>query len=612
MPAPATIDDLIGLVRKTGVLDEKRLDTYLTKLRAASAMPSAPKELAGLMIRDGILTGFQAEQILLGKWRRFHLGKYKILERLGAGGMGSVYLCEHTLMRRRVAVKVLPASRVDDASSLERFYREARAVAALDHPNIVRAYDIDHENKIHFLVMEHVDGSSLQDIVKKAGPLDPLRAAHYISQSALGLEHAHRVAGLVHRDIKPGNILVDRTGVVKLLDMGLARFFNDEQDLITKKYDENVLGTADYLAPEQVVDSHNVDIRADIYSLGGTFYYCLTGRTPFGEGNVAQKLIWHQTRQPKPIRTFRSDVPEEITAIIEKMMAKDRSQRFQTPQEVAEALTVWIQTPIPPPPETEMPRYSPAVSRVVAAPTLLATSKAAIKTSQTPTPQKNWQVTGPSPLPLSPAAGERGRGEGASGTPKSKPPASLPRGSDLQARAGTDSAAPQTKPPQQTSAPPSSPSVVLQPGVTVSASVGVPEEPQPAPQKVTAPVTKAKSASRVIVQPRPAAATKAQASESTKTDNTALPQKPAPKTVSSAVKSNKSSRSAAKVALAPKRKRPAAPPKAQGIGRLVVGFCAGGVGVVGDTGLLNSRYRACVCSCGSQTGCDGRHAYVPS
>ena len=609
MPAPATTDDLIGLVRKTGVLDEKRLDTYLTKLCAASAMPSAPKELAGLMIRDGIITGFQAEQILLGKWRRFHLGKYKILERLGAGGMGSVYLCEHTLMRRRVAVKVLPASRVDDASSLERFYREARAVAALDHPNIVRAYDIDHENKIHFLVMEHVDGSSLQDIVKKAGPLDPLRAAHYISQSALGLEHAHRVAGLVHRDIKPGNILVDRTGVVKLLDMGLARFFNDEQDLITKKYDENVLGTADYLAPEQVVDSHNVDIRADIYSLGGTFYYCLTGRTPFGEGNVAQKLIWHQTRQPKPIRTFRSDVPEEITAMIEKMMAKDRSQRFQTPQEVADALTVWTRTPIPPPPETEMPRYSPAVG---AAPTLLATSKAAIKASQTPTPQKNWQVTGPSPLPLSPAAGERGRGEGASGTPKSKPPASLPRGSDLQARAGTASAAPPTKPPQQNSAPLSSPSVVLQPGATVSASVGVPEEPQPAPQKVTAPVTKAKSASRVIVQPRPAAATKAQASESTKTDNTALPQKPAPKTVSSAVKSNKSPRSAAKVCACPKTQTIGRAAQGSGNRPAVVGFCAGRVGVVGNTGFLDSRYRDSVCSCGSQTGCDGRQALAPS
>ena len=150
--------------------------------------------------------------------------------------------------------------------------------------------------------MEHVDGASLQEIIKKTGPMDVLRACHYIRQAALGLQHAHETAGLVHRDIKPGNILVDRNGIVKILDMGLARFFHDEEDILTKKYDENVLGTADYLAPEQALDSHAVDIRADIYSLGATFYFCLTGRTPFAEGTVAQKLIWHQTRQPKPIR----------------------------------------------------------------------------------------------------------------------------------------------------------------------------------------------------------------------------------------------------------------------------------------------------------------------
>src|SRR5262249_26689149 len=186
-------------------------------------------------------------------------------------------------MRRRAAVKVLPAAKAADPAALERFYREARAVAALDHPNIVRAYDIDQEDNLHFLVMEYVDGSSLQEIVRRGGPLDPARSAHYVQQAALGLQHAYEVASLVHRDIKPGNLIVDRSGTVKILDMGLARFFNDEEDLLTKKYDENVLGTADYLAPEQALDSHGVDIRADIYSLGGTFYFCLTGRTPFSE-----------------------------------------------------------------------------------------------------------------------------------------------------------------------------------------------------------------------------------------------------------------------------------------------------------------------------------------
>src|SRR5438128_636348 len=228
MPAPTTVEELIDLAKKSGVVDDKRLDAAVAKLRAAGTPPKEPGKLAGVLVRDGILTRFQAEQFLQGKWRRFTIGKYKVLERIAAGGMGSVYLCEHKFMRRRAAVKILPEARASDPSALERFYREARAVAALDHPNIVRAYNIDQGNNLHFLVMEYVDGSSLQDLVKKSGPLDPARAAHYISQAALGLQHAHEAAGLVHRDIKPGNLIVDRTGTVKVLDMGLARFFHDE------------------------------------------------------------------------------------------------------------------------------------------------------------------------------------------------------------------------------------------------------------------------------------------------------------------------------------------------------------------------------------------------
>jgi serine/threonine protein kinase len=335
------------------------LEAFIEPLRAAGTLPTEPAKVAGLLVRDGLLTNFQVEQLLQGKWRRFTIGKYKVLERLGAGGMGSVYLCEHKFMRRRVAVKVLPAAKAEDPSALERFYREARAVAALDHPNIVRAYDIDQDDKLHFLVMEYVDGTSMQDLVKRYGPMDVLRAAHYIRQSAVGLQHAHE-AGLVHRDIKPGNLLLDRNGIMKVLDMGLARFFHDEADDLTKKHDENVLGTADYLAPEQALDSHSVDIRADIYSLGATFYFLLTGNTPFNEGTVAQKLIWHQTRQPKSVRAIRPDVPAEVEAVLVKMMAKDPGHRYQTPAELMEALTALTQTPIPRPPEHEMPRLCPA------------------------------------------------------------------------------------------------------------------------------------------------------------------------------------------------------------------------------------------------------------
>lgn len=363
MAAPAKTEEFLDLVRKSKVADEKRFEPHIQRLRQAGQLPPEATKAAGILVRDGILTQFQAEQLLQGKWRRFNVGKYKVLEKLGSGGMGQVYLCEHKLMRRRVAVKILPTAKAQDESALERFYREARAVAALDHPNIVHAYDIDQDEALHFLVMEYVDGSNLQDIIKKTGPMNVLRACHYIRQAAQGLEHANR-SGLVHRDIKPGNILVDRSGVVKVLDMGLARFFNDEEDILTKKYDENVLGTADYLAPEQALDSHSVDIRADIYGLGATFYFMLTGKTPFGEGTVAQKLIWHQTRQPKAISELRPDVPPGIVAVINKMMAKDPAQRYQVPAGVAEALAPFTQTQIAPPPDEEMPHLSPAATGV--------------------------------------------------------------------------------------------------------------------------------------------------------------------------------------------------------------------------------------------------------
>jgi serine/threonine protein kinase len=400
MPSPVTVSDFLELVRKSGVLDEKRLDTFVQGLQADNTLPTDPTRLADLLLREGLLTAFQAEQLLQGKWRRFLIGKYRVLERIGSGGMGSVYLCEHKFMRRRVAVKVLPTAKAQDPPSLERFYREARAVAALDHPNIVHAYDIDQDENLHFLVMEYVDGANLQELVRRSGPMDPVRAAHYIAQAALGLGHAFE-RGLIHRDIKPGNLLVDRCGTVKVLDMGLARFFNDKEDVLTKKYDENVLGTADYVAPEQAVDSHDVDVRADIYSLGATFYFLLTGRTPFGEGTVAQKLIWHQSRQPRRLAEVRPNLPPGLAEVVQKMMAKDPAQRYRTPQEIAEALAPWTGTPIPPPAEAEMPRLSAAA--LGDSPTVAPSLRTA--------PRKSWEITPPPTTrskPPPPSAGGNG------------------------------------------------------------------------------------------------------------------------------------------------------------------------------------------------------------
>jgi serine/threonine protein kinase len=360
MPAPNSVDDLLKLIRKSGMVDEPRLDAYLERQRINGPLPNDVRKLAGLMVRDGLLTYFQAEQFMLGKWRGFTIGKYKLLERIGFGGMGQVFLCEHMYMKRRVAIKVLPPAKAEEPAALGRFYREARAAAALDHPNIVRTHDIDQDGNLHFLVMEYVDGSSLLEIVKKKGSMEISRACQYVAQSAQGLDHAYRV-GVIHRDIKPGNILIDRIGIAKILDMGLARFYHSDDDMLTKKYDEkSVLGTADYVAPEQTINSHDVDVRADLYSLGATFYFLLAGHPPFPEGTVSQKLISHQTKKPQPIATIRPEIPAGLTAVLEKMMAKVPDDRYQTPTEVYEALRPYVAKEIPIPPEDEMPVLSPA------------------------------------------------------------------------------------------------------------------------------------------------------------------------------------------------------------------------------------------------------------
>jgi len=364
MPAPTTAADFLEMVRKSGLVPEDRLSSAIHRVRST---PVGIDQLASSLVQAGLLTRFQVKQVKQGRYKRFTLAeKYRLLELLGVGGMGAVYLCEHSFMHRLVAVKVLPVDKIaSDPTALQRFYREARAVAALDHPNIVRAYDIDKYEGLHFFVMEYVDGTSLQEIVARYSmqnlQFDPTRAAHYIAQAAAGLQHAAEL-NLVHRDIKPGNLLLDRNGIVKVLDMGLARFFDHRHDGLTQRFDDNtILGTADYLSPEQAIND-TVDIRADIYGLGGTLYFLLTGSSPFPDGSIAQKLLAHQTLEPKPVREFRKDVPAELLAVLHKMMRKNPDSRYQTPQDVVEALAPWTDRPINRPPEREMPDLCPAVA----------------------------------------------------------------------------------------------------------------------------------------------------------------------------------------------------------------------------------------------------------
>jgi len=342
----ATTDTFIEVVKKSGLISETRLQDRVAEIEAEHQQPLEKLALARALIASEDLTTWQAEKLVAGKHKGFFLGKYKLLKLLGRGGMSSVYLAEHSVMKRRCAIKVLPASRVEDSSYLGRFHLEAQAAATLDNPHIVRAYDVDHftdgKAEVHFLVMEYVEGMDLHETIIQNGPLYPLDAAEYIRQTAVGLKHAHE-SGLVHRDIKPGNLLLDKKGTVKILDMGLARFFNEgDEDSLTIQHDEKVLGTADFLSPEQAINSHEVDARSDIYSLGCTMYFLLSRHVPFEQGSLAQRLMAHQTQQPPPLTKYRSDIPDSLLEIIDKMMAKKADDRHQSAEEVAQVLKTWI------------------------------------------------------------------------------------------------------------------------------------------------------------------------------------------------------------------------------------------------------------------------------
>jgi serine/threonine protein kinase len=342
MPALSTSKDFTRLLLQSGVLDEKRLEAFAQRQSRSDDADSA-NELAGDMVREGVLTAFQARQLLRGRWRRLTIrGKYTVLRPLGSGGTGRVYLCEHRVTGCQAAIKVLSPARSANPEDRERFYREARAITSLQHPNIVRAFDLDRAGKCYVLIMEYVSGSTLQELVEAEGPLPFSRAASHAYQAAQGLHHLHQ-AGLVHRDVKPANLLLDRTGTLKIIDLGLTRFLDDEGDGLTGRYSATeVLGTADYLAPEQALDTHSAGIPADIYSLGATLYFTLAGQPPFHGLTVPQKLLGHQLTQPPPIRSRRPDIPQGLAAVVDRMMAKEPSQRFQTAAEVAEALAPWM------------------------------------------------------------------------------------------------------------------------------------------------------------------------------------------------------------------------------------------------------------------------------
>jgi WD40 repeat protein/tRNA A-37 threonylcarbamoyl transferase component Bud32 len=294
--------------------------------------------------------------------------RYQILEQLGRGGMGAVYKARHRLMERPVALKIINRDLMNHPTAVERFQREVRAAANLTHPNIVTAFDAEQAGNTHFLVMEFIPGTDLARVVSERGPLPLAKACEYVRQAALGLQHAYE-HGMVHRDIKPHNLMLTPDGKVKILDFGLARLASavESQAAYTLPNQTNasltatgsVLGTVDYMAPEQVRDAHAADIRADIYSLGCTLYYLLTSQLPFPTGDALQKMNAHVEQEPRPLGELRPDLPKSFLPIVAKMMHKLPSQRYQTPGEVAAALASFA--------ASQVQRYRYKMRAVVAA-----------------------------------------------------------------------------------------------------------------------------------------------------------------------------------------------------------------------------------------------------
>lgn len=275
--------------------------------------------------------------------------RYEIIDLIAKGGMGEVFRAKHRMMDRTVAVKVIKDEFTRNPEAVERFHREVKTAAHLSHRNVVTAYDAEQADGVHFLVMEYVDGENLADLVKDSGRLTVGQACNYAQQVALGMQHAHG-EGMVHRDMKPHNLMLTKDGTVKILDFGLSSLSSATTTSTHSGVPKNasltvagsIMGTPDFISPEQAADAHQADIRSDIYSLGATMHYLLTGQPPFAEGSVAERLRSHAEEEPASVSTFRDDVPEALTSVIERMMEKDPAERFQTPQQVADALAPFV------------------------------------------------------------------------------------------------------------------------------------------------------------------------------------------------------------------------------------------------------------------------------
>lgn len=357
--------------------------------RRAAAPEKTAAEWAKEFTAEGWLTDWQAKQLLCGRHTLF-MGKYKLLDRLGGGGMGVVFTAHHAMTDRVVALKVMNKSIVSNPLAMTRFKAEVRLLCALSHPNIIAAYDADCVGNTHFLVMEYGRGQDLRVWLQNYERLPIDWVCECIRQAALGLEHAHQ-RGLVHRDIKPENLLVEdpqpfSKPAVKILDLGLARLMGAESpEEAALREAGQIMGTADYIAPEQIEQTELADVRSDIFSLGCTLFKLLAGRLPFDGANYAEKLVARVTQDAPPVSRFREEVPAGLNRVVAKMLARNPDERYQSPAEVAEALfpfTIEGRNAQPVPPPLPPPIASPAAPAAVSP--AAVTAAAATASAATP------------------------------------------------------------------------------------------------------------------------------------------------------------------------------------------------------------------------------------
>ena len=353
--------DLLPLLLKSHILTDRRFEEVRARVLDGT-FPRDSKALADRVVAEGFLTRFQADHLLRNKAHGLVVGRYVVLEPIGAGSKGRVYKAEHRLMGRLVALKVIAPQIASKASTIARVHREMRLIGRLDHPNVIRAFDADQVGRLLYLVMEYVAGRSLDFILLERGPLPPDEVLDYSAQAALGLDHAHS-RGIIHRDVKPSNLLLDEDRRIKVLDLGLGALMEADSQASFATANGRAVGTPDYMSPEQAI-GREADGRSDLFSLGCTMYHLLTGRLPFPGETVLEQLGGRMRGGPVPIMEVRPDLSPSLVRVLDRLLARQPEDRYQTAAEAADALRGLLLPPEPPRPPTVPPASEP-----IAAPT---------------------------------------------------------------------------------------------------------------------------------------------------------------------------------------------------------------------------------------------------